>query len=143
MSVQIVHHQRDGFGRLKLLCNVADKVCEVTLGAPLGHLGHARSGQGFGRHGPIAGVHAPVLVIQFARLTWAHRQRWPRLANQLARGLVHAYHRAFSLVRAPVNIQNLLHRSHELVGIAFRRNHPFEASPGLDFVFFRTLRTVS
>lgn len=56
MGVQIVHHQGDGFGRRLSLCNIADKVCEIALDAPLGHLGHARSDQRLGRNEHVAGL---------------------------------------------------------------------------------------
>ncbi len=83
IHVQIIHHQSDGFRRPIALCNVAEKLRKVTLGAPFRHLRHSRSGQWLCRHKHIASPHATVFIVNPAWLPRTHRQRLARLANQL------------------------------------------------------------
>ena len=85
---------------------------------------------------------APVLVIVALGLSGARRDRHARFADQLTRRLVHAHHRIRRVVRPPIDLDHPFHRRHE-VPVALRGNHPPDALPRFEFVFFRTRRTVS
>src|SRR5262249_3305661 len=64
------------------------------------------------------------------------------LADELLARLVEADRRAFLVVRAVVDLQDVLHRRNE-GGVGLRRDHPLLAEPGLQRGFFRAVRTVS
>ena len=91
---------------------------------------------------------AQVDSICFTRNQLARRacatpgDRHARPAQQLPWRLVHAHHREGRIVRAPIDIENLLHGSGE-VGVALRGDHPSDALPRFEFVFLSTRRTVS
>ena len=125
-----------------LLGNALEKPGPVGPGAALGHFGDAPSCQGLGGHEHVAHLQAAVFVILARHLSGPCRQGLARLADQLPGRLVHADHWIVRVMGAAVHIQNLLHGGHE-VGAPGWRNHPSDAPPGLDSVFFRTRRTVS
>ncbi len=64
------------------------------------------------------------------------------LFNQLLWGLIHTYHRKSCVVRSSVYIKNPFHISDEIT-VLIRGNYPALFPSGLNFVFFKTRRTVS
>src|SRR5699024_12598070 len=82
------------------------------------------------------------LGVVSGRLTGADRQRYTGFANQLAWCFVHAVHRIGCIVGPPIHVEYVFHSRDELA-IGFRWDYPTDLSPRLDFVFFRTRRTVS
>ena len=83
----------------------------------------------------------PVLVVLPQRNSGPGRQRWPRISQQLGRGLVEADHRPSGVIGFGVEVQQVLHVGHELR--AHLGNAPFLLLPGLESVFLRRLRTPS
>ena len=77
-----------------------------------------------------------------SRIGGRHPDGSPRLGNQLLWRLVHTYDRVAFVVGALVDIEYHFHMC-DKVAIVQRRNYPSLFLPGLDFVFFRTRRTVS
>ena len=67
---------------------------------------------------------------------------WSELALLCGTELVHAHHWKGRIVGTPIDIQHALHRRRE-VRVALWGNHPADAPPRLEDVFFRTRRTVS
>ena len=142
VGVQVVHHQCDSLGAGVALGDVVEEVRPVSFGSARRHLGHAPPGQGFRRHEHVTASAASVLVVFARGPTRRRRDRFARLAEQLPGRLVHAHHRKGRIVGTPVDIENPLHRCRE-VRVALWGNHPADAPPRLDCVFFRTRRTVS
>ena len=142
VGVEVVHHQRDSGGVGILPGDVFQETGPVGLGPALGDLGQTPPGQRFGRHEHVAGAAASVLVV-FADLpSRGRRDGRPCLGDQLPRRLVHAHHREARVVRTPIDVEHPLHVRRE-VGVALRRNHPADAAPRFESVFFSTRRTVS
>jgi hypothetical protein len=64
------------------------------------------------------------------------------LRQQLLRALVHTEDRPQGVIRATIDLQNVLHAADKL-GIVFRRDTPTLLQMGLDLVFLSVRRTVS
>ena len=142
VGVEVVHHQGDACGVGIASGDVVEEARPVLLGPALGHLGQAPSGQRFGRHEHGAGAAASILVVLAGLPSRRRRDRCARLADQLPRRLVHADDGEVRIVRTPINVEHLLHPRRE-VGIALRRDHPADAPPRFEGVFFNIRRTVS
>ena len=65
-----------------------------------------------------------------------------RLGDQLQRLFVHAYHRTTPVVRASIDLQNLLYAGDEL-SILLWRNRPADSAPRLQGIVCNARRTVS
>jgi len=69
-------------------------------------------------------------------------ERGTNLCQQLFRALVHTDDRPQGIIRATIDLQNVLHAADKL-GIVFRRDTPTLLQMRLELVFFSVRRTVS
>jgi len=83
-----------------------------------------------------------ILVVIALRLARFSRDGHPCFADQLLAGLVQAHLWVTRIIWPRVDIQHLFHLA-DKGGIGLRRNTILLALPRLEFVFFRTCRTVS
>ena len=114
---------------------------EVLHRAPLGHRHMTPARQRLTGQEQVADALPPVFVVLSQRKSRPGRQRWPRLGQQLGRGLVKADHRPSGVIGFGVEVQQVLHVGHELR--AHLGNAPFLLLPRLESVFLRRLRTPS
>src|SRR5512134_1110500 len=143
MRVQVVQDQHDDLGcRVMHVGQVAHPLGEIHPGPPLRDLGKPVGREGLEGDEDIGRAVAEVLVIEAFDLTRLRRDRHPRFADQLGVHFVDADHRAQRVGRPLVDIQHILHGSHEF-GILARWDDPLLLQPRLEFVFLRVRRTVS
>src|SRR5512146_231685 len=143
MRVQVVQDQHDGLGRRVMhVGQVAHPRGEIHPGPSLRDLGKAVGRERLDGDEDVGRAVADVLVVEAFDLTRLRRDRHSRFADQLGVQFVDADHRAQRVGRPLVDIQHVLHGSHEL-GILARRDDPLLLQPRLEFVFLRVRRTVS
>ena len=142
VRVQVVHDHPHHRGlRVSFVHQPTHLMGEVLHGAPLGHRHMTPARQRLTGQEQVADALPPVLVVLPQRNSGPGRQRWPRISQQLGRGLVEAYHRPSGVIGFGVEVQQVLHVGHELR--AHLGNAPFLLLPGLESVFLRRLRTPS
>lgn len=93
------------------------------------HRHHAPTAQRFDEHPGHARALASVLVVGLRLLGGFRRNRSPRLACQLNGLLIHADHRPPLVIRPGIDVQNLLHASHELAVLIRRPAQPDHKPP--------------
>ena len=123
-------------GLFMALCDFLDKRCPIRLPSVLGYLHHPPAGERFADHENVAPATAFILIVIALGPSSRRRDGGTGLADQLARGLVHAENREVFVIRSFIDIQNLFHGS-DKVSILLWRNDPPFLFPGLDFVFFQ------
>src|ERR1700674_2074483 len=78
-----------------------------------------------------------VFVIGSRETSRFHRDRLPRIGNQLLRGFIKTDQRNIAIARAQINRQHVLHRGYERA-VLLRRNDPLLLEMRLKPVFFKT-----
>ena len=115
VGIEIVQHQADhrdiGVG---LVYQPAHLMGDVLGGAPLGHFHVPPPGQGFAEQEQVAGALPPLLVVLPPRIPGLGRQWFSDVGQQLGGGLVETDHRALGVVGFGVQVQDVLHVSHEV-----------------------------
>jgi hypothetical protein len=86
------------------------------------------------QHKQVCRAVALIFVIDTLRLSLFHRQRRPRLGDQLLGGLVQADERHLGIVRLGVDVQHFFHRRYECA-TCFRRDNPLLFTVRLQRVF--------
>ena len=80
---------------------------------------------------------ALVFVVAAGRASRLHRDRQPRLGDELLGGLVQTYQRLVGIARPRVDRQHVLHRRDEC-GVGLGRDDPVLAAVGLERIFLST-----
>src|SRR5580700_984453 len=142
MRVEVVQHQVNlAHVGIAAAQQPADEVDEIYLGASGSDLREAALTSGLYGHKDIAGAGPLVLVVLLGHACGLSRHRAASLAQQLLAFLVQTNHRLAWIVRASVQIQQLVHAPAVLCGEL--TNTPHQFSPGFEEVFFRIRRMVS
>src|SRR5487761_2052022 len=143
VRVEVIHHQGDHFGgREMYIDQILHEAGPVQSGAMIRDGDIAPGQQGSESQKQIVHAMSFILAVVAQRLAGFHRQRLAHVGQHLFARLIHAHQRAFSIQRLRVQIQYLLHLTHES-GTGLRRDTPFLFRPRLKFVFLSTWRTVS
>ena len=124
MRIEIVAHQEHlvGLG-ITVLKQVLDLVRPVDRGAVFRYVDRTPSRQGLGAQKHVGRPDAFIFIIitlWLARLGWQGRARF---LNQLHRLFIHVDQRVSWLIRALIEIQDILHVGHK-VGIVLGGKHP-------------------
>ena len=125
-----------------LICDLFQKTSPVPLGFSFGDFHHALSCQWLTGKKNVAYAAALIFIIMHGRMPRRCRNGSSCLCNQLLWGFIHTYNRILWIKRTLVNIQQHFHIRNK-VTVLLRWNYPSFSFPRLNFVFFRTWRTVS
>src|SRR5215204_2277293 len=115
---------------------------ELQLSAVLGHSHFSSALEGFESQEHVG--HTPSLILKVHTLWLAGLagKRLSHLGQQLAGSLVEAHYGSVRIVGLFVEVQDLLHPPHELLGVVLGWDHPLLDQVRLEFVFLSVLRTV-
>jgi hypothetical protein len=142
VRIQIVLHQHDlARAREVNIGEIAQDLGIVDGGAPLCDLDMTPALERGEQHEQIGRAVTLVLVVATRELSGLHRQRLPRLGNELLRCFVEADERAGRIVRSRVDVEHVLHRRDER-RVGFRRDHPVVGQVRLEVVFLSARPTV-
>ena len=142
MGVQVVHHQCYLLGFFVLTGNIFQEKSPVPFGSSLCDFDKPSTCQWLTGEKNIAYATTLTFIVMPCSLSRLCRNRNLRLGNELLWGFVHAYHRKSWIQNTLVHVQHHFHVRHK-ASILFRRDHPSFSLPRLEFVFFKTRRTVS
>ncbi len=142
VSVEIVQHQPYRFCmRVCLVCQPPHLMCEVHSSATLGHLDMPPASFRLTEHEQVSGPVSLVLVVILFHSTRPGPDGRFLVGHQLLGRLIETDHGMVGVVVFMVQVQHILHSSHELP--AHLRDAPFLLRPRLEFVFLSVWRTVS
>ena len=134
VSVEIVQHQPYRIGvRICLINQPSHLMSEVHSSALLGHLDMPPTGFRLTEHEQVAGPVSLVLVVISFHPTRLGPDSGPLISHQLLGCLVEADHGMVRVVVLMVQVQHILHSSHELP--AHLGDAPLLLLPRFEFVF--------
>ena len=111
VGVEVVHYQHNFLGvRIQLVNKLLDDVRKVNFRASISYLDMSPPGQRLEQHEQVGRPVAFVFVIFASRLSRPGCYWRPCFADQLLAGFIKAYNRAFRIVWAAVNLQDVFHR---------------------------------
>src|SRR5829696_6462030 len=143
MGVEIVQNQNDLLGlRVVQIYKLLYAVCPVKLGAPLGDADVTPASQRLANDEEVGRPVALVLVVVTGGVPRADGEWLPYLSHQLLALLVQANLRETFVVRAGVDLKDVLHAPDE-GSILLWRDGPLPLEPGLYGTFLRVRRTNS
>src|SRR5690242_3781793 len=146
MDVEVVHHQHEALGVWVVpIHHVTHQVRPVLQGAPLGHLDMPPAAQRLADQKQVTDAVAYILVVFTPWPSGRSGQRLARITQHLPTGLIQTDLRETGVVGAGVDGKDVLHLRHE-ARLGLGRDAPAQVpprDPGLQRVFFMTLRTVS
>ena len=142
MCVEIIFNQNNLFGVRVCRGYFLGKHRPILCCLCLRYIRHSPSSQRFACQQDIACSHAAILIVYPLGPPRTHGLYFPYIFKQLTRHFVVTNDRKFFIIRSLINIKNTFHICDKRRTF-LRRNYPLLLLPGLEFVFFRTCRTVS
>lgn len=142
MDIEVVHHQNDGRGvSVRFVGQTGQEVRHIDGRTSRGHLDEAASRQRLYSREDVGCPATLVFVIDPGRSTRACGNGSAGVIEQLLAGFIEANLRPIPIIRAMVNVEDVLHALHER-GVSLGRNAEALDKPRLRFVFFRPRWTV-